>query len=668
MKKKLLLITALLLPFLSASLYAATLTYSGGVWSPSAPNFDSFEDDIVILDGTAVLTEDIEVFSVTVESGAVLDLGGYTMIVTDGYIDCDGLISSDVTGVVIDGDMTLTGTGLISVSELSISTSSDVIIDTNLQVDLYGVLTTNRRSTLTINGTFTFKSTATDIGLTGPLGSGASITGEVITEHYYDEIRAYRFVSSPVTTTGGSKPTINDNWQEGALGGPTDNPYPGYGTHITGTEDSDNLVGLDATPGSGRASMFVYDNTNQEWGKVLNTVASSLTAGDAYRLFIRGDRSIDLQATVPDTTSTILRATGELVSGDVTFTDFPSAVDQFVFVGNPYQATVNMDDLVDNATDVDRNYMYVWDPELGDQGAYVTIALQTNTNSNANSDADRNLYPSMAALLYCRDVNANSTFEPHLVFRESYKVASSELAGVARQVEGASLRLSLYEAKAFATGNKNRDAVLVHFDNAYSNEVNDKDAFKINNIDETIGVKNADRLLSIEQRKLPVDGEVIPLSITNYKYSDYVLKTNLVGFASDVFSLYDKYTDKSYALTGDGETLIPFKVNDGDAIADDRFEVRYSTENLGTASVEAKRFSVFPNPVENNEFYIRTSSDIAQMDVVLTNMLGQKMMSKKYDVSSNNNIKIETAGFVSGIYLLTLTSGADKHTQKLIIK
>ena len=79
-----------------------------------------------------------------------------------------------------------------------------------------------------------------------------------------------------------------------------DNPRPGYGTHITGvspgsanaSEGQDGNNGFDYSP-SGNASMFTFNNATPSWDRVTNT-NGVLTAGEAYRLFLRGDRSINI--------------------------------------------------------------------------------------------------------------------------------------------------------------------------------------------------------------------------------------------------------------------------------------------------------------------------------------------------------------------------------------
>ena len=90
-------------------------------------------------------------------------------------------------------------------------------------------------------------------------------------------------------------------------------PNPGFGAHITGSQSGAN--GFDATA-TGNPSHFTVDVANQQFQAVGNTDVGTLTAGEGYLMFVRGDRGIDLNSNVAFG-STILRATGQLAVGNV---------------------------------------------------------------------------------------------------------------------------------------------------------------------------------------------------------------------------------------------------------------------------------------------------------------------------------------------------------------
>src|SRR5690606_18453035 len=169
-----------------------------------------------------------------------------------------------------------------------------------------------------------------------------------------------------------------DNWQEGVnntgVNFPADNldPNPGFGTHITGSMTGAN--GFDATP-SGNPSLFTLDNATQLWVDIDNTDINTITAGKAYRLMVRGDRSIDVTSNTAIPTNTVLRTTGTLYTGTFATTDFNENAGAFNFFGNPYPATVDMDAVLTAATNINTNSYYIWDPNMGTRGAYITVDL-----------------------------------------------------------------------------------------------------------------------------------------------------------------------------------------------------------------------------------------------------------------------------------------------------
>ena len=199
----------------------------------------------------------------------------------------------------------------------------------------------------------------------------------VVERHIPSGKRAFRFFSSAVTTTG----SIRDNWMEGATPAVGNlypfrtqsvyNPNPGYGTLITGPGGAAN--GFDASE-TNAASLFTFNNSTGAWAEVTST-AGTISAGNAYRMLVRGDRSYNLMAsTQPTPTQTILRSRGTIATGTLTSGVQLPALNQasggWSLVGNPYQSVVDMagsDVVKTNLTD----YYYVWDPVLAGIGPRV---------------------------------------------------------------------------------------------------------------------------------------------------------------------------------------------------------------------------------------------------------------------------------------------------------
>ena len=96
--------------------------------------------------------------------------------------------------------------------------------------------------------------------------------------------------------------------------------------------------------------MFTFDNTNSngggqndDWEAITNTKSKNLIAGEAYRIFIRGDRDYILNSNPanPPNSDVTLRATGSLLTGSKTVS-LSATQDFYSLIGNPYQAIVDI--------------------------------------------------------------------------------------------------------------------------------------------------------------------------------------------------------------------------------------------------------------------------------------------------------------------------------------
>ncbi|WP_041758158.1 hypothetical protein [Psychroflexus torquis] len=252
--------------------------------------------------------------------------------------------------------------------------------------------------------------------------SSGGIVKNVITELLFpeDSKRAFKFFSSSVTTPE----SINANLQEGGhitstVVGTFDDPYPGYGTHITGSETGEN--GFDAT-NSGNPSVFFWDASTQVYTLLPNTDERTLTAGEAALILVRGSRVLDLTVdNIQDNFPTILRTIGDLHIGDFTLTNLASTTEEFSLIGNPYHAEMDLDALLKSPNNVglSSSFVYYFDPTLGSQGSYVTLDLsdQSTTPPSLN---DKYLQPNQS--FFIENIADNAS----LTFKESFKRSNEQ--------------------------------------------------------------------------------------------------------------------------------------------------------------------------------------------------------------------------------------------------
>ena len=143
--------------------------------------------------------------------------------------------------------------------------------------------------------------------------------------------------------------------------------------------------------------MFINNNATQLWEAVYNS-NGTLTAGYPYRLFVRGDRSIALSNNNAPPTATILRETGTLVNGPVTYNGSSTpalngTTNNYSLMGNPFASPVDFGLLT--RSNVANGYT-AWDPNINTRGAYVNWNGLLATNNNGSSAVNQYIQPGQA--------------------------------------------------------------------------------------------------------------------------------------------------------------------------------------------------------------------------------------------------------------------------------
>ena len=550
------------------------------------------------------------------------------------------------------GATTVTGKLIINTTGTSVITALTNL--TSLTISPTGSLTLTS-GTLNTGGFLTLKSseccTATVAEVTG-----GSVTGNVTVERNIPiGHRAYRLLS-PATTGG----TINANWQEGGLvttvGGISD-PILTYGTHITGAGGSAN--GFDTTTNNA-SSIFTYDNATPAWTALTNT-SGTLTAGSPYLVYIRGSRAAANISASLGNDATTLRTTGALTTGTVAVTGLNALANGFSIVGNPYQAQVDMNKvLVTNATAVNlASYYYVVDPKLGGKGAYATVDLVTPGNSTA-IDANQYLQPGQACFVQTVAASAAS-----LNFTEADKFEGTQTSVFRIKNEAtARLFLTLNDASANAL-----DRLVVAFDASETNDVNQNDAFKLTNFDESMATSNSSKLLAIEKRAIPTDTDEIPLNVTKYRGTSYSIKAEGSGLTGPSPYLLDQFANKTIEIPQDGSVNYAYTVDAAipASIAADRFKLIYA-KTLKTIDNSVTGFALYPNPSKSNSFSVAIPQSTSKASLMVSNLLGQKLYSQN-DLQSGTTVKVTVSNVkTSGVYLVSLTSEGKTTTTKWIVE
>lgn len=492
---------------------------------------------------------------------------------------------------------------------------------------------------------------------------GGSITGNVTVENYIPAKRAYRFLTSSVTSSS----SINANWQEGAWNSTTAtniNPNPGFGTHITGNGQN----GLDATQTT-NYSMYTYNNTTLAWQSVGNTSTNALSAGTAYRILIRGDRSINLNTNTPLPIPTTLRATGTLVVGD--FEIVASTLNQdpntFSFIGNPYQAKVNMKEVLKGSGF--NPQVWYWNPTQGTRGAYVPVDFSSTTDLIGVPGAGNTRLVMPGASFF---VKKQGTTSSSIIFKESHKVSETSDATLFRQNQSNmsvaldKISVSLHENNNVLPSNNIVDGVLMVFSENFDSQFNDDDMIKFSNLDEDLAIYHGSNRLSIDKRGMPLTTEVIDLGITKFRYTNYKFKINLEDYNGIVPYLYDQYLNTYTSLTPGSTTDYTFSIDNQNAAttSTNRFKMVFQNTLLNTTDFN-NQIILYPNPGNiNSGFYLQGISDAA---VSLHNVIGQSIPVETSNNGTNTIVK-PTVSLSRGIYFINITKEENTIQLKWIVE
>jgi hypothetical protein len=597
-------------------------------------------------------------------AGSIIMGNGATIVRTAGDFGTAPIFGTtvNVTYNGINNGIAPTNVDITSGFEIPTATTvlNNLTIATTTQtVTLNSATAVNNKLTLTsgtlaTGGLLTLKSNVTKTAVVAPVAAG--ITGNVIVERNIPiGHRAYRLLS-PATTGG----TINANWQEGGLVttvGGISNPFLTYGTHITGAGGSAN--GFDTTT-SNAASIFTYDNITPAWTALANT-SGTLTAGSPYLVYIRGSRlATNIDASLGNDATT-LRTTGTLTIGTVPVSGLNATANGFSVVGNPYQAQVDMNKvLVTNATAVNlAPFYYVVDPKLGGKGAYATVDLVTPGLSTA-VDANQYLQPGQACFVQTVAASAAA-----LNFTEADKFEGVQTSVFrTKNIATARLLLTLNDASAKAL-----DRLVVAFDASESNAVNQNDAAKLTNFDESMATSNSSKLFAIEKRAIPTDTDEIPLNITKYRGTSYTIKAEGFGLTGSTPYLLDQYANKITEIPQDGSVNYAYTVDAAipESIAADRFKLIYA-KTLKTIDNAVTSFALYPNPSKTNSFSVNVPQSTGKASLTVSNMLGQQLYSQN-DLQSGSIVKVIANNVkTAGVYLVSLTSDGKTTTTKWIVE
>ena len=679
------------------SFYTGDITWNGSAWSNiTGPDATDSSNGIAILNGNYSTNTNgsLAVHDLTINNGFTLSVENLNSLTVSGSITASDesidasegeIIFIGDENIILDGDVLKDQDGVANnrnghqINKVQVNTDAGVALQIFNEVEIMTSLTLGEGNIdLQDNADVIFNSDANGTAFFGEVGgvctssritygSDAGFTVERYIPAGSEEggtkiIRAYRMLTSPVNAG-----TINSNWQEGDIdtqyntGTNSLNNIEGYGTHITGNGGNSNGFDYNAT---GNTSIYTYNNKGQQWDALPNTNATNLNVGTPYYINIRGDRTLDMSTNNPTPISTTLRAKGTLKLCEFTLTsaDLADSVDQYNFFGNPYQAPIDMNEVLTNANtqNINSNYIWVWDPNIGTKGAYVVIDVTDDSKSNTNSLATRFLQAGQGAFVANSSSFTNST-TPQLSFEENDKNIDQNNLGVFMTPN--TLNKINIQLKA---ENKTLDAITINFNNSYSNSFNDFDALKLGNTDENLAIRYNNNYFTIEKRNIPTDQELINLYVGNYKHTNYQFVINWNEIPNTKAFLVDNYLQTS-TLLNDGENTINFSIDESltTSVDTNRFHLLFTENTLSTESNLAKDIYIYPNPINEDLAYINLPKNSNNVEIKIYNQLGKLLTNESY-TNYNDKLTLNMAPYNTGIYFIEIKTDDISIVKKVI--
>jgi len=196
-------------------------------------------------------------------------------------------------------------------------------------------------------------------------------------------------------------------------------------------------------------------------------------------------------------------------------------------------------------------------------------------------------------------------------------------------VNGVDVTAQAYDAKALVGGDANNDVFVGYGGGNYPNMM----------------------AREIRIKKVAVDPATLHVNLNDTNYATDTDTAVLFHFAEGTGTTTLNAASGTNANLGFGGAHYPTWV--------------LLTESLGVAQDKNIDFSVYPNPVSNDNFTLSVKDGNLIHSVVVTDMSGKVVFNQNYDGKQLVNIQKD---FVPGFYLVQTITGKGTGTQKILVK
>lgn len=490
--------------------------------------------------------------------------------------------------------------------------------------------------------------------LTAQIGqnTGGIIDGGFVIERFIPSSnRSFRYMSSPVETSG----TIKGNLQEGVNNtslsySDNKNPNPGYGTHITGSTTGSN--GFDAS-GTGNPGFYRWNPTSQSYITATNTDKTTLAKGQNFTLFIRGSRDTNIYVN----NTRVGPPTTPRLTGNPTILNFSKSInlndaDSFILLANPYHGAINANSFFDSNTGLNPNFIYAYDPTLNQFGGYAAVEIPEGINAQGS---DANQFIQAWQSVFVKASNTGTT-TLDLTFTEAHKNISESQVPIFRTDINTRINLRLLSE------NEQIDGVSIKFRQGANSGIDDRDAVKLSNIGENLSIYSNGKNLAIEERDFPQSTDTTLIRLVNKNRSSYQFKIDANDFSELNAVFKDFYLDEEYPLEYNKDLLIDYQVAEGEP--EIRFGFIYNPESLSSEEFTSRKFKIYPNPAKDVLNIEAENKSSPNLEFEIYSLLGQKVAQGNFEDKLSN---YDISSFSTGVYLIVITDNNNlKETLKFI--
>ncbi|MCC6635904.1 MAG: T9SS type A sorting domain-containing protein, partial [Chitinophagaceae bacterium] len=607
--------------------------------------------------------------TITLNNGMDLDVGNNDVIVqpnavingnmpliTGGTLTNNGTIS---TLAILFGNLHQTIKGNGTITNLGLNNSAGATIETNSTVNITGTYTPVLGTLTTNNGLILLSNENGTARIAQ--GTDNYINGNVTIERYIPAkaARKWSFITSPVSGT------IHNTWQQqihitGAGTGGT--VCPTFTPHING---------FDATVSSA-PNIYTYDAlqiSGNRWKVPSSTLSDIIDAGKAFRVNIRGDRSLGCSlldgspsGLVPSAVT--LRATGALSNAAKNMGSFSviypnNGVNNYVFVGNPYPSAISFSALLTtNNSSINNTYaLYV---PSSPSGVYSYWDGSTFTGGTGYDNTKGNIIASGQAFFVQSKVAGNLT----MFFEESHKTDGANTGYFRTNNYNEKIRVHYLQ-----NDNSQMDEIVIRYANdATINNVEESslDIASINSGSNYLTSLKGNKGMAVQTRDLQTHTtDTVWLNVVSTQSGAYKLNfSEFENFATADIYLIDHYTKTTQNVKQN--TVYEFSVDKDNAATKgtQRFSVVFNKKQSPELTLN-KNIKLYPNPANKQVYVQLPQSAEINYNIKVTNMVGKIVLQQK---ATNSTEQLNISKLSKGTYIVEIIDSKGNRTTEKLVK